>query len=86
MDFDYQAYLIEVFLFTDVMKRGRDWFQQSISETIFKKSIALERYFLGMGVGNPSKKDRDIWERGTLMVSIIVKEKLVKDFEMFLFI
>ena len=64
MDFDYQAYLIEVFLFTDVMKRGRDWFQQSISETIFKKSIALERYFLGMGVGNPSKKgQRHMGER-----------------------
>ena len=46
------------------MERGRDWFQQSISETIFKKSIALERYFLGMGVGNPSKKgQRHMGER-----------------------
>ena len=55
--FDHQGYFIKASVFTEVIKKDRDRFQQSLSSRIFKKIYSVwESTFVREGRGKSSKK------------------------------
>ena len=83
--FHHQAYFIKAFVFADAIIKDSVWFQESISKRTFKNLYSLKKVrSLGMEKGIFLKNYRNRWERGTLMVCVIVMEKIVKGFQLFI--
>ena len=80
--FDHQAYFIKASIFTEVRKKGRNWFQQLYQKGLSKIYSFEKARSLGIREGIPLKNDRSRCESpfSGLMVCIIAKEKIVKVF------
>ena len=78
--FDHQAYFIKVSIFTDKIKKIESGFSSLYQKGLSKIYSVEKKRLLGVGEGIPPKKDRNRWERGTLMVRIVAKVKNSKKF------
>ena len=79
--FDQKTYFIKSFAFTDIIKLEIGFsslYPKGLLKILFLEKLrSLER---GGGEGIPLKKDGNRWEKGALMVRIIVKEENSKKF------
>ena len=77
--FNHQAYFIKTSIFTD-NKRGRDWFQQSISDRTFKNLYRWKSTSTIDGGENSSKRGQKQMGERSIDKRIIAKEKSSKKF------